>query len=152
MVNYGIFEPRCEKTGFCICQNKDADQLVTAKLISAFVFATRIVQSLYFLNPKIQASSHLLLLYSLVCIGPGQKTPKTGFLRTRHILFYSKVYKTEVLLPTLQSVARRLGQGEIYEGIALDTDPLVMPKGASEIEVRAKQVGSSYLLSILYEP
>jgi hypothetical protein len=50
------------------------------------------------------------------------------------------VYKTEVLLPVLQSVARRLGQGEMYEGIALDTDPLVMPRGASEIEVRAKQV------------
>ena len=33
---------------------------VTAKLISAFVFATRIVQSLYFLNTKLQASSHLL--------------------------------------------------------------------------------------------
>ena len=32
------FEPRYEKTGFCICENKDA--AVTAKLISAFVFAT----------------------------------------------------------------------------------------------------------------
>ena len=42
---------------------------VTAKLISAFVFATRIVQSLYFLNPKFQASSHLLWLYSPVCVG-----------------------------------------------------------------------------------
>ena len=30
------------KTTFCICENKDADQL-TAKLISAFVFATYIV-------------------------------------------------------------------------------------------------------------
>ena len=39
---------------------------VTAKLISAFVFATRIVQSLCFLNPKFQVSSHLLWLYSLV--------------------------------------------------------------------------------------
>lgn len=56
------------------------------------------------------------------------------------------MYKTEVLLPTLQSVARRLGQGEIYEGIALDTDPLVMPRGASEIEVRAKQVSHFKLL------
>ena len=38
------------------CENKDADQLrsFSAKLISAFVFATRIVQSLYFLNPKFQ--------------------------------------------------------------------------------------------------
>ena len=58
------------KPVFSICENKDADQLrgnreadqrlVTAKLISAFVFATRIVQSLYFLNPKFQVSSDLL--------------------------------------------------------------------------------------------
>ena len=54
--------------------------------------------------------------------------------------FFSKGYKAEILLPVLQSVARRLGQGDMYEGIALDTDPLVMPRGASEIEVRAKQV------------
>ena len=31
--------------------------VVTAKLISAFVFATRIVQSLFYLYPKFQASS-----------------------------------------------------------------------------------------------
>ena len=46
---------------FCICENKDTDQL-----ISTFVFATRIVQSLYFLNAKLQASSHILWQYSLV--------------------------------------------------------------------------------------
>ena len=45
-----IFEPRFEKTGF----------LLNAKLISAFVFTTRIVQYLFFLNPKFQASRHLL--------------------------------------------------------------------------------------------
>ena len=45
---------------------------VTAKLIRAFVFATRIVQFLYYLNPKFQASSHLQWLYSLVCVRPGQ--------------------------------------------------------------------------------
>ena len=33
---------------------------VTAKLISAFVFATWIVQSLFYLNLKFQASNHLL--------------------------------------------------------------------------------------------
>ena len=55
-------ELRSEKYGFLhICQNKDADQLaVTAKLISAFVFDTRIVQSLYFLKTKFQCSNHLL--------------------------------------------------------------------------------------------
>ena len=46
------------KPTICIGENKDADQLaVTAKLISAFVFATRIVQFLFYLNPKFQASS-----------------------------------------------------------------------------------------------
>ena len=52
---------------------------VTAKLISAFVFATRIVQSLYFLNPKFQVSSHLLWLYSPVCVGPGRKPRRPVF-------------------------------------------------------------------------
>ena len=52
----------CEKTCLCIHENKGADQLHsnTAQLISLFVFATYIVQSLYFLNPKFQANSHLL--------------------------------------------------------------------------------------------
>ena len=45
----------------------------TAKLISAFVFSTWIVQSLYFLHSKFQASSHLLWLYIPVCVGPGRK-------------------------------------------------------------------------------
>ena len=46
--------------------------VVTAKLISAFVFATWIVQYLFFLNSKFQASSHLQWLHSLVCVRPGQ--------------------------------------------------------------------------------
>ena len=47
------------------CRSAQISFAVTAKLISAFVFATQIVQSLYFLNSKFQASSHLLCLYSL---------------------------------------------------------------------------------------
>ena len=52
---------------------------VTAKLISAFVFDTRIIQSLYFPNPKFKASSHLLWLYSPVCVGPGHKLRRPIF-------------------------------------------------------------------------
>ena len=52
---------------------------VTAKLISTFVFATRIVQFLYFLNIKFQASSHLLWLCSAVCVGPGRKPRRPVF-------------------------------------------------------------------------
>ena len=54
---------------------------VTAKLISAFVFATQIVQSFYFLYPKFQASSYLLWLYSLVCVGPGRKSGRPVFMQ-----------------------------------------------------------------------
>ena len=46
---------------------------VTAKLVSAFVFATRIVHFPFFLNPKFQASSCLLWFYSPVCVGPVRK-------------------------------------------------------------------------------
>ena len=46
---------------------------VTAKLISAFVFAKRIVQPLFYLYPTFQASSSLLCLYRSVCVGPIQK-------------------------------------------------------------------------------
>ena len=52
---------------------------VTAKLISVFVFAKRIVQSLCFLNPKFQVSSHLLWLYSPVCVRPGGKPRRPVF-------------------------------------------------------------------------
>ena len=61
---------------------------VTAKLISAFVFASQIVQSLFFQNLKSQASSYLLLLYSLVCVGPGWK-PEHWFSHVvAHITLY----------------------------------------------------------------
>ena len=56
------------KPAFCICENKDANQL---RSNCVFVFAIRIVQSLYYLNPKFQAFSHFLWLYSPVCVGPG---------------------------------------------------------------------------------
>ena len=52
---------------------------VTANLISAFVFTTQILQSLYFLNPRFQASSHLQWLYSLVCVGPGRRPRRPVF-------------------------------------------------------------------------
>ena len=77
---------------FCICGNKDADQLCgyreadqrlcfryTDSSDQRFVFAIRIVQSLYYLHPKLQASSHLLWLYRLVCVGPGRKLRRPVF-------------------------------------------------------------------------
>ena len=69
------------KPPFCICENKDADQLRgNREADQRIVFATQIVQSLNCLNLKFQASSHLLKLYSLVCVGPDRK-PDRWFSR-----------------------------------------------------------------------
>ena len=54
---------------------------VTAKLISAFVFTTWIIQSLCFLNPKFHVCRYLLWLYSPVCVGLGRKPRRPVFWR-----------------------------------------------------------------------
>ena len=62
MRRYGAYEPRHETKG-CLhrCETKTQISFaVTAKLISAFVFAIPREQSLYFLNLKFQATSELL--------------------------------------------------------------------------------------------
>ena len=52
---------------------------VNAKLISAFFFASQIVQSLHFLYPKFQASSFILWPYSPVCVRPGRRPRRPVF-------------------------------------------------------------------------
>ena len=67
------------KSALCICENKDADQLRSNFAADQrFVFATSIVQSLSFLDPKFQACSHLRWLNSQVCVGPG-RNPEDRF-------------------------------------------------------------------------
>ena len=67
-----INEPRYEKTVF-LHMRKQRRRSAAQLLISAFVFAIRIVQSLFYLNPKFQASSHLLWQYSPIFVAPGRK-------------------------------------------------------------------------------
>ena len=66
-----LYEPRHEKTGFLHMRNQLRG--------NCFYFATRKVQSLYFLNPKFQASSHLLRLHNPACVGPGLKHRRLVF-------------------------------------------------------------------------
>ena len=73
---------------------------VTAKLISAFVFAKWIVQFLYFLNPKFPASSHPLCLYRLVWVRPGGKPHCVvahckDFIENKLLFFFQKKVKKE---------------------------------------------------------
>ena len=77
-------------------RNKYAAQLcyVSVRLISAFVFVTLIVQSFFFLNLKFQATSHLLWLYSPVCVGPGQKPRRQVFSRSGSNMLHPVIYPT----------------------------------------------------------
>ena len=67
------------KTDFCLCKNKDTNQLCsncTADQRLCFRYSV-LVQSLFFLNPKFQASS--LLLYRLVCVRARRKPGRPVF-------------------------------------------------------------------------
>ena len=68
---------------------------VTAKLISTFVLATRIAQSLLSLNPKFQAPNHLLWQYRPVCVRHGQKLQRLVFL---HCGSYSLIFLSSELV------------------------------------------------------
>ena len=70
---------------FYKCINKGAQ---------AFVFATKIVQSIFFLNPKFQASSNLLWLCSLVCVAPGRKPRGPVFLHRGSFVVQFEMYST----------------------------------------------------------
>ena len=72
------------KSAFCICENKDADQLRSnCAADQRLCFATGIVEYLYFLNPTFQASRHLLSVVQPGLCRTWSETPKTGFLTTR---------------------------------------------------------------------
>ena len=69
------------KTAFCICENKDTDQLCgTRKADQRLCF--HYIESTVPLLPiytKFQSSSHLLWLYSPVCVRPGPKSRRPVF-------------------------------------------------------------------------
>ena len=68
------------KTDFCICENKDADQLrgnreADQRLCLHYKDSTIPLLP----NTKFQASSHLMRLYSPVSVGPGRKPRRPVF-------------------------------------------------------------------------
>ena len=68
------------KPAFCIYKNKDADQLpgnreADQRLCFRYIDSTIPLLA----NTKLQTSSHLLSLYSPVCVGPGRKPRRPVF-------------------------------------------------------------------------
>ena len=69
------------KPAFCICENKEADQL-RSNCEADQHLCFRYTDSAIPLLPKskkFQASSHLLWLHSPVCVGPGRKPRRPVF-------------------------------------------------------------------------
>ena len=56
-----------------------------------------IVQPLYYLNRKYQASSHLMWLYSPVCVGPGRKPRRPVFSQRGSFVLISGVFHCKVV-------------------------------------------------------
>ena len=68
------------KSDFCICENQDADQLRgnnEADQRLCFRYTDSTIPN--YLNPKFQASSHILWMYSPVSVGPGRKPRRPVF-------------------------------------------------------------------------
>ncbi|XP_071816447.1 coiled-coil domain-containing protein 162-like [Apostichopus japonicus] len=53
---------------------------------------------------------------------------------------FCDTYKMDILYPVVKSIASKYGQGDLYEGMTLDSEPIVASKEASEMEMRAKQL------------
>ena len=106
------------KPTFCICENKDADQLrgkreADQRLCFRYIDSTIPLLS----KSEFQASSHLLRLYSLVCVGPGRK-PECWFSHdVAHFSRPSYNMTIHVLLspanrkPTIRSLKIRVYSG-----------------------------------------
>ena len=77
-----------KKPAFCICENKGPDQLHGHRAAGQRPCFRYIVQSLYLLHPKFQASSHLLWLYSPVCVRPGWKPQRQIFSYSKEVFYF----------------------------------------------------------------
>jgi len=57
----------------------------------------------------------------------------------------SKEYRKEILFPVMQLISRQHGQADLYAGLISDLDPVAMPRGATEMEVKMRQVRRKFL-------
>ncbi|XP_015211614.2 uncharacterized protein si:ch73-242m19.1 isoform X3 [Lepisosteus oculatus] len=53
---------------------------------------------------------------------------------------FSRMYRVEILYPTMRALARQLGKEEEYERLVSDSQPVLPPVGASEVDIKKHQV------------
>ena len=92
------------KPAFYICENKEADQLLS-NCAADQCLCFRYLDSTILLLPKskFQASSHLLWLYSPVCVRPGRK-PQRQFFSERGSNYFCVCFFRCLVKPRLRSV------------------------------------------------
>ena len=94
------------KPTICIGENKGADQLRGYRKADQRLcfFTTRIVQFLFYLNLKFQASSSFLCLYRPVCVRPGRK-PQCWFSHeAAQMLVHLCTFEYSILLMSFYSI------------------------------------------------
>ena len=100
---------------------------VTAKLIIAYVFATRIVQSLFFLNPNFEAPCYFLLLYRRVCVRPCQKPGRQFSHVSAHFKDFRLCYHSgSTLHPSINtSLEYRMVAQSVASPITFEADAIL---------------------------
>ncbi|XP_043924848.1 uncharacterized protein LOC122799665 [Protopterus annectens] len=53
---------------------------------------------------------------------------------------FAKLYRTEILFPTMKVISRQLGKEDEYEGLISDSQTVPAPKGASEVDIKSRQL------------
>uniref|UniRef100_UPI00398EB9BA uncharacterized protein isoform X2 n=1 Tax=Pristiophorus japonicus TaxID=55135 RepID=UPI00398EB9BA len=53
---------------------------------------------------------------------------------------FCRLYRLEILYPTMKAITCRLGLEDEYERMMMDNQPLLPPKGTSEVEIKTRQL------------
>ncbi|XP_067884691.1 coiled-coil domain-containing protein 162-like [Heterodontus francisci] len=53
---------------------------------------------------------------------------------------FCKVYRLEIMYPAMKEITCRLGMEDEYERMMMDNQPLLPPKGTSEVEIKTRQL------------
>ncbi|XP_047413840.1 uncharacterized protein LOC124988397 isoform X2 [Sciurus carolinensis] len=53
---------------------------------------------------------------------------------------YSELYKADILYPSMKAIARQMGKEDEFERLIINSQSILPPKGASEIEIKTQQL------------
>ncbi|XP_069462643.1 coiled-coil domain-containing protein 162-like [Ambystoma mexicanum] len=53
---------------------------------------------------------------------------------------FSELYRVDILYPSLKDLARQMGKEEEFEALLTSTQTILPPKGASEVDIRTRQL------------